>query len=208
MSHRNLGSSAVFVTVPRALSKHRSLADPFGLAAARGSPILLLRFSGNHTMRIHRLLCLTAITATLAACAGDYEEPVTQAPPPPPPAPAPQLPPAPPPPPPTVVPREAGKVAGRDVGGAAARLLQEEDRAIMEKTTQKALATGAAGKSVAWSNPVTGASGAITPQPKFSMGGKSCREFQQVFTAGGKKSTGYGTACVAPDGTWLIDENG
>lgn len=159
-------------------------------------------------MRIQRLLCLTALTMTLAACAGDYEAPVSEVPPPPP-APAPQLPPPPPPPPaPTVVPREAGKVAGRDVGGAAARLLQEEDRAVMEKATQKALATGAPGKAVSWSNPKTGASGSITPQPKFSMGGKSCREFQQAFTAGGKKSTGYGTACVAPDGTWLIDENG
>ncbi len=158
-------------------------------------------------MRIRRLLCLTLLTATLAACAGERQEPVSDAPPPPP-APAPQLPPPPPPPPPTVVPRETGKVAGRDVGGAAARLLQAEDRAILERITQKALATGAAGKAVAWSNPKTGASGSITPQPKFTMGGKSCREFQQAFTAGGKKSTGYGTACVAPDGTWLIDENG
>ncbi len=159
-------------------------------------------------MRIPRLLCLTLLTATLAACAGDYQEPVSEAPPPPP-APAAQLPPPPPPPPPpTVVPRETGKVAGRDVGGAAARLLQEEDRAIMEKTTQKALSTGVAGKATSWSNAKTGTSGSITPQPRFSMGGKSCREFQQLVNAGGKKSTGYGTACMAPDGTWLIDENG
>ncbi len=160
-------------------------------------------------MRIQRLLCLTALAAILAACASDRYDTVSEAPPPPPVEPAPQLPPPPPPPPPpTVVPRESGKVAGRDVGGAAARLLQGEDRDIMEKATQKALATGAAGKAVAWSNPATGASGTITPQPKFTMSGKSCREFQQVVTAGGKKSTGYGTACVAPDGTWLIDENG
>ena len=160
-------------------------------------------------MRMQRLLCLTLLSATLAACASEHREPVSEAPPPPL-SPAPQLPPPPPPPPPapTVVPRETGKVAGRDVGGAAARLLQEEDRAIMEKTTQKALSTGVAGKPMAWSNAGTGASGSITPQPKFSMGGKSCREFQQVVNAGGKKSTGYGTACVSPDGTWLIDETG
>ncbi len=161
-------------------------------------------------MRMNRLLCLTALAATLAACASDYEEPVVSAPPPPPPEAAPVLPPPPPPPPPppTVVPREAGKVAGRDVGGAAARLLQPEDIQIMERATQQALTTGAAGKAVAWSNPRTGAGGSITPQPAFPMGGKNCREFQQVITAGGKKSTGYGTACIAPDGVWLIDENG
>ncbi|MEN3974728.1 RT0821/Lpp0805 family surface protein [Emcibacter sp. SYSU 3D8] len=159
-------------------------------------------------MRIQRLLCLTALSVVLAACASDYREPVSEAPPPPP-APAPQLPPPPPPPPPpTVVPRETGKVAGREVGGAAARFLQAEDQAIMEKATQKALATGTAGKAIKWSNPKTGAGGSITPQPQFSMAGKNCREFQQVVTAGGKRSTGYGTACAAPDGTWLIDENG
>ncbi|MGE0668866.1 MAG: RT0821/Lpp0805 family surface protein [Sphingomonadales bacterium] len=159
-------------------------------------------------MRIQRLLTLTALAAILAACAGDRYEPVSEAPPPAPPQPAPQLPPPPPPPPPTVVPRETGKVAGRDVGGAAARLLQAEDQDAMERATQKALSTGAAGKPVAWSNSATGASGTITPQPKFTMAGKNCREFQQVVTAGGKRSTGYGTACLAPDGTWLIDENG
>ena len=160
-------------------------------------------------MRMQRLLCLSLLSATLVACASDHRDPVSEAPPPPL-SPAPQLPPPPPPPPPspTVVPRETGKVAGRDVGGAAARFLQAEDRAIMEKITQKALTTGAAGKAVNWSNPKTGASGSITPQPQFPMNGKSCREFQQAFTASGKRSTGYGTACVAPDGTWLIDENG
>jgi surface antigen len=160
-------------------------------------------------MRIQRLLCLTVLAASLAACASDYDEPMSQTMPPPPPAPAPEvLPPPPPPPPPTMVPRESGKVAGRDIGGAAARLLQPDDRALLEKTTQRALASGQAGKAITWSNPKTGASGSITPQPTFPMAGKSCREFQQTINAGGKKSTGYGTACMAPDGVWLIDENG
>lgn len=159
-------------------------------------------------MRIHRLLCVTALTATLAACAGEYEQPAAEAPPPPPPPAAEIPPPPPPPPPPTVVPRHSGNVAGREVGGAAGKALQPEDRAILEKTTQHALESGAAGKSVIWSNPATGASGSITPQPGFPMNGKNCREFQQSITAGGKKSTGYGTACRAPDGVWMLDENG
>ncbi|MEN3951527.1 RT0821/Lpp0805 family surface protein [Iodidimonas sp. SYSU 1G8] len=161
-------------------------------------------------MRLHRLLCLTALSATMAACASDYEPPMTEAPPPPPPVmaePEP-APPPPPPPPPTIVPRESGLVAGRDVGGAAAKFLKPEDRAILERTTQQALATGAAGKSIAWSNAATGARGTITPQPAFPMNGKSCREFQQTLFAGGSKSTGYGTACRGPDGVWLLDQNG
>lgn len=40
------------------------------------------------------------------------------------------------------------------------------------------------------------------PSPRASAGRAS------GGCVGGKKSTGYGTACVVPDGTWLIDENG
>ena len=31
-----------------------------------------------------------------------------------------------------------------------------------------------------------------------------CREFTQVFSIGGEKETGYGTACLQPDGSWQI----
>jgi surface antigen len=155
-----------------------------------------------------RVLWLAGLTA-LAACAGDVEPPVSEPPPlPPPVAVEPPAPPPPPPPPPTTVPREPGLVAGREVGGAAARYLRPEDRPILEQTTQRALETGQAGKAVRWSNPATGASGTITPQPTFPMGGKSCREFHQTLVAGGTKSTGYGTACRGPDGIWLIDQDG
>jgi surface antigen len=158
-------------------------------------------------MRFSKLLCATAVTATLAACAGDYE-PQTAAPPPPPPPPpsrpAPELPP-PPPPEPTVVPRQGGKVAGRHVGGAAAQMLKGGDQAMLERTTQQALDHGEAGKPVKWSNPETGSRGSVTPQPRFTMQGKSCREFQQSITVDGRTSTGYGAACQAPDGTWLLE---
>ncbi|MBI1182534.1 MAG: hypothetical protein GC201_18490 [Alphaproteobacteria bacterium] len=160
-------------------------------------------------MRIHRLLSLTALSCALAACVGEYERPASEAPPPPlppRPGPAPELPP-PPPPPPTVVPRQSGKVAGHEVGGAAAQMLKPADRPILEQTTQRALETGEAGKPVKWANGATGSRGSITPQPTFTMRGKTCREFQQTVVVEERTSTGYGTACRAPDGTWLIEEN-
>ena len=35
-----------------------------------------------------------------------------------------------------------------------------------------------------------------------------CREYTQTFSVGGKKQTGYGTACQQPDGSWkVVSEN-
>ena len=106
------------------------------------------------------------------------------------------------------VPDRIGRVAGRNVGGAAATFLTADDRSRLERATQNALETGQSGDPVQWLNPDTGNRGSIIPQPAFVMDGKSCREFQQTIIAGGATATGYGTACRNTGGTWLIAEDG
>lgn len=106
------------------------------------------------------------------------------------------------------VPDSVGRIAGREVGGAAATFLNTEDRSMLERATQNALETGVSGDPVQWLNPETGNRGSIIPQPAFAMGGRSCREFHQTIVAGGATATGYGTACRDPRGTWLIAADG
>ena len=106
------------------------------------------------------------------------------------------------------VPDRVGRIAGREVGGAAATFLTPEDRNMLERATQNALETGVSGDPVQWLNPDTGNRGSIIPQPAFPMGGRDCREFHQTIVAGGSTATGYGTACHDPRGTWLIAADG
>ena len=107
-----------------------------------------------------------------------------------------------------IVTPETGKIAGRQVGGAAATFMTEDDRKILEATTQNALETGTPGNPVQWVNTNTGNRGSITPQPRFEMDGRNCREFHQTLVAGGSTSTGYGTACRDGGGIWRIAEDG
>ena len=106
------------------------------------------------------------------------------------------------------VPAETGKIAGRQVGGSVATFMTSADRTMLEKATQKALETGTSGNPVQWLNSASGNRGSITPQPRFDIGGKNCREFHQTMIAGDSTATGYGTACRDNDGTWRIAEDG
>lgn len=96
----------------------------------------------------------------------------------------------------------AGAWAGREIG----RSLDRADQLAMERTTQDALENGASGSSKTWTNPDTGHSGTVTPQPAFRDGSSDqvCREYQQTVTVAGQKETAYGTACRQPDGSWRI----
>lgn len=99
----------------------------------------------------------------------------------------------------------AGAVAGAYLGGQLGRKLDDRDRAYMQSNTQSALAKAPAGQTSRWSNPDSGNSGTITPQPNFTnASGQTCREFQQSVTVEGETDTGYGTACRQEDGTWRV----
>lgn len=98
-----------------------------------------------------------------------------------------------------------GALAGAYVGGEIAKSLDDRDRRAMEKSTQTALNTGPAGKTSRWSNPESGSSGSVTPQPAYrNADGRLCREYQETVQAKGQTQTGYRTACQEADGSWRI----
>ncbi len=94
-----------------------------------------------------------------------------------------------------------GALAGSEIG----KSLDRADMAYLQQTQQRALETAPSGTSAAWTNPDSGNSGEITPQPAYqNASGAYCREFQQTVTVGGNTESAYGTACRQPDGTWKI----
>ena len=98
-----------------------------------------------------------------------------------------------------------GALAGAYVGTEIGKSLDRADRAAMQTTTQKALESSKSGNPVKWSNPDSGNSGTVTPQPAYAKeDGAYCREYQQTVTVGGETETAYGTACRQPDGSWKI----
>jgi len=98
-----------------------------------------------------------------------------------------------------------GALLGVFLGSEIGKSLDKADRAYAARTTQTALETSRSGETSTWSNPDSGHSGTITPQPAYQApSGDYCREYQQQITVGGKTESAYGTACRQPDGTWRI----
>lgn len=98
-----------------------------------------------------------------------------------------------------------GALAGAYVGGQVAKSLDDRDRKAMESSTQTALNSSPAGKTSRWSNPDSGSSGSVTPQPAYrDAEGRLCREYQETVNAKGQTQTGYRTACQEADGSWRI----
>ncbi len=98
-----------------------------------------------------------------------------------------------------------GTLAGAWIGREIGRSMDEADRLAMEKTTQSALENSRSGSTETWTNPDSGHSGTVTPQPAFKNDNDQyCREYQQTVMIGGKTETAYGTACRQPDGSWKI----
>jgi surface antigen len=100
----------------------------------------------------------------------------------------------------------AGVLLGALLGSTAGKSLDRADRTYAERTTHNALETGRSGQPVAWTNPDTGHSGTIIPQPSSYQAntGQPCREYQQTIIVGGQQQQAYGTACRQPDGSWKV----
>jgi len=99
----------------------------------------------------------------------------------------------------------AGVLLGALLGSQAGKSLDRADRLYAERSTHSALETGRSGQPVAWSNPDSGHSGTIIPQPAYqNTTGQYCREYQQTVNVGGQQQQAYGTACRQPDGTWKV----
>ena len=98
-----------------------------------------------------------------------------------------------------------GALAGGLLGSEVGKSLDRADKAAIEKTSHGALENNRTGQVATWSNPDTGASGAVTPVKTYQTAqGQYCREYQQSVTVGGKTENAYGTACRQPDGSWKI----
>jgi surface antigen len=98
-----------------------------------------------------------------------------------------------------------GALAGALIGGQIGASMDENDRALAEATSRRALETARTGQAVAWSNPDNGHRGSVTPTRTFQdNSGQYCREYTQKVVVGGKSQDAYGRACRKPDGSWEI----
>ena len=99
----------------------------------------------------------------------------------------------------------AGTLIGAIMGSEVGKSLDRADRLAMRQATFDALEYGQSGSPTTWTNPDTGNSGEIVPQPAGRRADKRyCREFWKTVTIAGEKQQAFGTACRQPDGSWRI----
>lgn len=98
----------------------------------------------------------------------------------------------------------AGTLIGALLGSEVGKSLDKADIAYARKASDEAH-NASVGETISWNNPETGHRGTVTPvRDGLSSSGRYCREYQQTVDIGGKKESGYGTACRQPDGSWEI----
>jgi len=99
----------------------------------------------------------------------------------------------------------AGVLLGAFIGSEVGKSLDKADQMYAEQTAQQSLEYGQSGAAGEWSNPDSGHSGTVTPQPAYQTAeGSYCREYQTTVTVGGQTESAYGTACRQPDGSWRV----
>ena len=81
-------------------------------------------------------------------------------------------------------------------------LLNEAQERAHEAAQVRAT-TAPVGETIVWNQ--GGATGSVTAvREGTSTAGRTCREFQQTVTIGGKSEQAYGTACLQADGAWEV----
>ena len=97
-----------------------------------------------------------------------------------------------------------GAVGGAMIGNSIGASMDEQDRALHNRTSMNTLETAPTGTTSKWRNPDNGHYGSFTPIRTIQRNGTFCREFTQKINVGGKSQEGYGTACRQEDGSWKI----
>lgn len=98
----------------------------------------------------------------------------------------------------------AGVLLGGLLGSSIGSSLDKADMAYANQAAQRAN-SAPIGQAITWNNPQSGNSGTITPvRDGYANNNRYCREYQQTITVGGKKESGYGTACQGANGDWEI----
>lgn len=101
-------------------------------------------------------------------------------------------------------------VLGGWLGGELGEELTRDDKKIAGRTTEQALDRNAPGQTASWSNPDTGASGAVTPGESYvaergAAEGRTCREIDVVVSPKGEPTKrGTRTACRKANGEWEV----
>ena len=95
-----------------------------------------------------------------------------------------------------------GATAGRNIG----KSLDNTSQARAGAAAEQALESAAVGETITWENPDNGdgparGSATVTRQGTGTAG-RTCREFQQTVTIGGREEQSYGTACRDANGDW------
>lgn len=98
----------------------------------------------------------------------------------------------------------AGVLLGGLVGSQIGASLDKADMAYANQASIQAN-TAPIGQQITWNNPQSGNYGTITPvRDGYTSDRRYCREYQQTITVGGRKESGYGTACQSANGDWEI----
>jgi surface antigen len=97
-----------------------------------------------------------------------------------------------------------GAVAGAFIGNAIGSQMDEQDKAMNQRTFYNSMETAPTGSSASWKNPDNGHYGSVTPTRTYNTGQQFCREYTNKIVIGGKEQEGYGTACRQPDGSWKV----
>ena len=98
-----------------------------------------------------------------------------------------------------------GTLLGAIMGSEVGKSLDRADRLAMAQAQHDALESGVSGSKTAWTNPDSGNSGEVVPQPAYRQeDGTICREFAQVIMVGDEVESAYGIACREPSGTWKL----
>ena len=105
-----------------------------------------------------------------------------------------------------------GAVLGATVGRQIGASLDATSKRQADEAAATALDTVAVGESITWENPGNAggaASGAATvTRQGADAEGRTCREFQQTVTIGGRQEQSYGTACRDEAGDWKLVSTG
>lgn len=98
-----------------------------------------------------------------------------------------------------------GALAGGVVGNQVGAYLDRQDQQTSYQTANYALNNVPDGQEARWSNPENNTSGYTKPvETTQTASGQTCRVFQTGVSAQGQNTSGTGTACRQPDGTWKI----
>lgn len=99
----------------------------------------------------------------------------------------------------------AGALLGGFVGSSVGKSMDQQDKLMAERASQRALEQSPSGTQIEWRNPDSGHYGYITPVKTYKTHeGRYCREFTQEVIIGSEKHKAYGTACRQEDGQWQI----